>query len=131
MRKSRAGLRRSRRGSAARFSSSTSPTTSSSRRAPSSPVSIPREYQVALDRAAAELADAEANALAAGAGVPIASVSTLSDLRTAEGGVDEAQAGIAVAERQVDAAKAQLLVAEARARERRPPPAGPRAMSSG
>lgn len=79
----------------------------------------PREFQVAVDRAAAELADAEANALAAGAGVPITSISTASDLRTASGGVDEAVAGIAVAERQVEAARAQLLVAEARARERK------------
>jgi membrane fusion protein (multidrug efflux system) len=79
----------------------------------------PREFQVAVDRAAAELADAEANALAAGAGVPITTVSTASDLRTASGGVDEAAAGIAVAERQVEAARAQLLVAEARARERK------------
>jgi hypothetical protein len=78
----------------------------------------PREYQVAVDRATAELADAEANAQAAGVGVPIASVSTSSDLRTASGGVDEAQAGITVATSQVDAAKAQLLAAEARARER-------------
>jgi membrane fusion protein (multidrug efflux system) len=78
----------------------------------------PREFQVAVDRAAAELADAEANALAAGAGVPITSASTASDLRTASGGVDEAVAGIAVAERLVEAARAQLLVAEARARER-------------
>jgi len=78
----------------------------------------PREYQVAVDRAAAELADAEATAQAAGVGVPIASVSTSSDLRTASGGVDEAQAGITVASSQVDAAKAQLLAAEARARER-------------
>jgi hypothetical protein len=74
----------------------------------------PREYQVAVDRAAAELADAQA----AGVGVPITSVSTSSDLRTASGGVDEAQAGITVATSQVDAAKAQLLAAEARARER-------------
>jgi membrane fusion protein (multidrug efflux system) len=50
--------------------------------------------------------------------VPIASASTTSDLRTASGGVDDAVAGIAVADRQVEAARAQLLVAEARARER-------------
>jgi membrane fusion protein (multidrug efflux system) len=78
----------------------------------------PREYEVAVERAAAELADAEANALAAGAGVPITSASTSSDLRTASGGVEEAAAGIAVASGQVDAARAQLRAAEARARER-------------
>jgi membrane fusion protein (multidrug efflux system) len=78
----------------------------------------PREYQVALDRATAELADARANAVAAGTGVPIANVSTSSDLRTASGGLDEAQAGITLSERQVEAAQAQLRSAEARVRER-------------
>jgi membrane fusion protein (multidrug efflux system) len=78
----------------------------------------PREYEVAVERAAAELADAEANALAAGVGVPITSASTSSELRTASGGVDEAVAGIAVAAGQVEAARAQLLAEEARARER-------------
>ena len=78
----------------------------------------PREYEVAVERAGAELADAEANAIAAGVGVPIASASTTSELRTASGGVDEAEAGIAVANGQVEAARAQLLAAEAHARER-------------
>jgi len=78
----------------------------------------PREYQVAVDRAAAELADAEATALAAGTGVPIAATSTSSDLQTASGGVDDAVAGIAVANGQLEAARAELLAAEARARER-------------
>src|SRR5262245_31530758 len=49
----------------------------------------PREYQVAVDRAAAELADAQANAMAAGTGVPIARVSTSSDIQTASGALDE------------------------------------------
>ena len=78
----------------------------------------PHEYQVAVDRASAELADAEANALAAGAGVPITSANTSSEPQTASGGVDEAVAGIAVASGQVEAARAQLLAAEARVRER-------------
>jgi len=78
----------------------------------------PREYQVAVDRANAELADAQANAMAMGSSVGIAEVSTTSDLSTASGGVEEAQAGIAVADRQLEAAKAQLLAAQARLRER-------------
>ena len=45
----------------------------------------PRDYQVAVDRAAAELADARGDALAAGAGVPIAAVVDASDVRTARG----------------------------------------------
>jgi membrane fusion protein (multidrug efflux system) len=78
----------------------------------------PRDYQVAVDRARAELADAEAAASAAGTGVPIAEVSTRSDFRQATGGVEEAQAGIAVADSQVEAAKSQLVAAQAHLRER-------------
>lgn len=78
----------------------------------------PREYQVAVDRARAELADAQANALAAGVSVPIAEASTAGDVRSATGGVAEATAGIEVADRQVDGAKAQWAAAQARVRER-------------
>ena len=78
----------------------------------------PREYQATVDRAEAELADAEANAMAAGSGVPIAEASTTSDVQTAAGGVEEARAGVTVAERQVEAARAQLVAAEAHVRER-------------
>ncbi|MEO7273663.1 MAG: biotin/lipoyl-binding protein, partial [Vicinamibacterales bacterium] len=78
----------------------------------------PRDYQVAVDRARAELADAEATATAAGTGVPIAEVSTRSDVNQASGGVEETQAGIAVADSQVEAAKAQLVAVQARQRER-------------
>ncbi len=78
----------------------------------------PREYQVAVDRARAELADAQANALAAGVSVPIAEAATAGDVRAATGGVDEARAGIEVADRQVEGAKAQLAASQARARER-------------
>lgn len=78
----------------------------------------PREYEVAVDRAKAELADAQANAMAMGSSVPIAEVSTSSELTTASGTVEEAQAGIAVADRQVEAARSELLATQARVRER-------------
>ena len=78
----------------------------------------PRDYQVAVDRARAELADAQANASGAATGIPLTQVSTESTLRTATGGVEEAQAGVAVADRQVDAARAQLVAAQARQREK-------------
>jgi membrane fusion protein, multidrug efflux system len=78
----------------------------------------PRDYQVAVDRARAELADAQAASAAAATGVPIADVSTRSDVSQAAGSVDEAQAGIAVAASQVEAAKAQLVALQARLRER-------------
>jgi membrane fusion protein, multidrug efflux system len=78
----------------------------------------PRDYQVAVDRARAELADAEANASGAATGIPLTQVSTESNVRTATGGVEEAQAGVAVADRQVEAARAQLVAAQARQREK-------------
>jgi membrane fusion protein (multidrug efflux system) len=78
----------------------------------------PRDYQVALDRAKAELADAQANAAAARTGVPIAQVETRSGVSTASGGVAEAEAGVASAQQQIQAAKANLLAAQARQRER-------------
>jgi membrane fusion protein (multidrug efflux system) len=78
----------------------------------------PRDYQVAVDRAKAELADAQANAMAATTGVPISEVTTASGVRTATGSVEEAQAGIGMAEQQVAAARAQLTSAQARLRER-------------
>ena len=78
----------------------------------------PREYDVAVAKAQAELADAVATAQAAGSSVPVAAASTSSDVRTATSSVDEARAGIAVADKQVEAAKAQLVATEARVRER-------------
>ncbi len=78
----------------------------------------PRDYQVAVDRAEAELADARANATAATTGVPISEITTRSGVRTATGSVEEAQAGIGAAEQQVEAARAQLTSAQARLRER-------------
>ena len=78
----------------------------------------PRDYQVAVDRARAELADAQANASGAATGIPLTEVSTESGVRTATGGVEEAQAGVGMADRQVEAARAQLVSAQARQREK-------------
>lgn len=78
----------------------------------------PRDYQVAVDRARAELADAQAMASAASTGVPIAQVSTSSSLQTASGALQEANAGVSAAEHQVESARAQLVAAQARAREK-------------
>jgi len=78
----------------------------------------PRDYQVALERARAELADAEAQAAAARTGVPIAQVETRSGVSTASGGVQEAEAGVGSAEQQIQAAQANLVAAQARQRER-------------
>jgi membrane fusion protein (multidrug efflux system) len=78
----------------------------------------PREYQIAVDRAEAELADAEANARAATVGVPIASAETSGDVASAEGAVGRTTGAVEAAERQVEAANAGLNAARARARER-------------
>src|SRR3954463_691481 len=78
----------------------------------------PRDYQVAVDRARAELADAQANASGAAPGIPLTQVSTATGVQTATGGFEEAQAGVGVADRQVEAARAQLVAAQARQREK-------------
>ena len=77
----------------------------------------PRDYQVAIDKARAELADAEANALAAQSSIPIASTNATSGVTTARGGVLQAQSGIFAAEKEIEAAKARLITAQARLRE--------------
>jgi membrane fusion protein, multidrug efflux system len=77
----------------------------------------PRDYQVALEKARAELADAEANALAAQSNVPITSTETTSNVATAHSGVEQAQGGVFGAERELDAARARLTTAQARVRE--------------
>src|SRR2546425_9526340 len=73
----------------------------------------PRDYQVAVDRAKADYADALAAAQAAQVNVPITSVSTGSQLNAAQADVENARAGISVARQQFDAARAQLQQAEA------------------
>jgi membrane fusion protein (multidrug efflux system) len=73
----------------------------------------PRDYQVALDQANAQLADAQATAQAMNINVPIASVNSDSQVSSTEADVDNARAGISVAQDQFSAAKAQLAQAEA------------------
>src|SRR5271163_4056595 len=73
----------------------------------------PKDYQVALDQAQAQLADAQASAQALNINVPITSVSTESQVSVSEADVENSRAGIAVAEDQLEAAKAQLAQAEA------------------
>lgn len=73
----------------------------------------PNDYQVALDRAKADYADAVAMAEAARVNVPITSVSTSSQISSAQADVENANAGIAAARQQFEAAKAELAQAEA------------------
>ncbi|HEV2177350.1 MAG TPA: HlyD family secretion protein [Terriglobia bacterium] len=73
----------------------------------------PKDYQVAVDRAAADLANAEAAAQGAQVGVPITSVSTSSQLSVAGADVESAQAGVISAEKEFAAAQAKVQEAEA------------------
>jgi membrane fusion protein (multidrug efflux system) len=78
----------------------------------------PDDYQIAVDRAAAELADAQAASQVAAVGVPVAATTTASDVRAAGGGVAQAQAGVALAEGDLAGSKARLSAAEAHQREK-------------
>ena len=73
----------------------------------------PRDYQVAVEKAKADYADAVAAAQAAEVNVPIISVSTGSQTSSAQADVESTRAGIAVARQQLDAARAQVQQAEA------------------
>jgi membrane fusion protein (multidrug efflux system) len=77
----------------------------------------PRDYQVALEKARAELATAEADAAAAKANVPITSTTATGNVSSARGGVEEAAAGIEQAQGGIQAANARLTTAQARLRE--------------
>jgi membrane fusion protein, multidrug efflux system len=73
----------------------------------------PKDYQVLVDKAQADLVDAEATARSLNIIVPITSVNTTSQVSSSEADVDSAQAGIATAQQQYDAARAQLASAQA------------------
>lgn len=73
----------------------------------------PSDYQVAVERARANYADALAAARAAQVNVPVTSVGTSSQVSTAEAEVTGGQAAVATAQQQYEAAKAQLARAEA------------------
>ena len=66
----------------------------------------PRDYEVAVQRAQAELSDAQASARAASTGVPITSTTSTSGIATARANVNAAQ-------KAVDAAQARVREAEA------------------
>jgi membrane fusion protein (multidrug efflux system) len=73
----------------------------------------PKDYQIARDKARADLANAEATARSLDITVPITSVSTSSQLRSSTSDVDTAAAGIVSAEKQLAVAHEQLIQAEA------------------
>ena len=77
----------------------------------------PKDYEVAVSKAQADLADDEAALLASRADVPIISTNTASQLKTARSTRVDASAAVAGAQRQLDAAQARLESAKAQVRE--------------
>ena len=73
----------------------------------------PKDYEVAVEQAQANLASAEATAQALNITVPITSVNTSSQLKSSASDVENSNAGIIAAEQQLTAAHAQLEQAEA------------------
>ena len=73
----------------------------------------PTDYQVAVERAQADLADAEASARAANINVPVETIGTTSQVSSSEANTSAAQAGITAAQQQYEAARAQEQQAEA------------------
>jgi membrane fusion protein (multidrug efflux system) len=77
----------------------------------------PHDYQLALARAEADLAAAEAAASGARTTVPVTSATTTSQLDVARTGTTNAEAALHAAEHEVDASRAKLTVAKAKLTE--------------
>jgi membrane fusion protein, multidrug efflux system len=73
----------------------------------------PKDYQVAVARAEANLETAKASARALNIDVPISSVDTASQLKYTSSDIENAKAAIAAGEKQVAAAEARIREAEA------------------
>jgi len=73
----------------------------------------PKDYEVAVAQAQANLANADATAQSLNITVPITSVNTSSQLKFAASGIEDANAGVVAAQKQVAAAHAQVEEAEA------------------
>src|SRR5580704_4677720 len=73
----------------------------------------PTDYTVALEHARADYQDAQAQAEEARFGVPVSSVGSFSQIRSASADMDSARAGVAAAEKQMEAANSQVAEAQA------------------
>jgi len=73
----------------------------------------PTDYTVALERARADYQDSQAQAEAARYGVPVSSVGSFSQIRSASADLEAADAGVAAARKQADAAQQQIFEAQA------------------
>jgi membrane fusion protein (multidrug efflux system) len=78
-----------------------------------------RDYELAVARAEADLAAAEAASRGARANVPVTSTSARSGMSAADAGALNAEAAVAASDREVDAAHAKVAAAEARLAEAR------------
>ncbi len=76
-----------------------------------------RDYEVALARAEADVADAEANYEAARAGLPVVSAQTGSRTSSSQAAILRAQGGVEAAQKELESARARLNLAKARADE--------------
>lgn len=77
----------------------------------------PRDYQVAVARTEADVADAEAAAKGSRINIPITSTTTTSTLQSAQHSLGESQAALLNAQHQFEAAQASLTAAEAQVGE--------------
>jgi membrane fusion protein (multidrug efflux system) len=77
----------------------------------------PRDYQVAVARSEADVADAEATAKGSRTNVPIISRTTTSTLQSAQHGLADSQAALVAAQHQFEAVEASLKAAEAQVTE--------------
>jgi membrane fusion protein, multidrug efflux system len=73
----------------------------------------PKDYQVAVAKAQADLETAEASARALNIDVPVSAVDTTSQLEFTSSDIEDAKAAIAAGEKQVAAAQARIQEAEA------------------
>jgi membrane fusion protein (multidrug efflux system) len=73
----------------------------------------PKDYEIALSQAQANLASAEATAQSLSITVPITTVNTTSQIQATSSDIDNGNAGVIAAERQLAAAHAQLEQAQA------------------
>ena len=82
----------------------------------------PKDYEVAVAQAQANLSNAEATAQSLNITVPITSVNTSSQLKSAQSDIDNSTAGVIAAERQLSAAHDQLEAGTSQRRQgaRRP-----------
>ena len=77
----------------------------------------PRDYQVAVARGEADVADAEATAKGSRINIPITSTTTTSTFQSAQNSLGESQAALLTAQHQSEAAQASLTAAQAQVTE--------------